>query len=133
MAGLNMAGGIDILSPSKFAPATIFSNTFLSSAQDGPVVVVSGHDDNHDRKKKPHRKSRRGCIACKKRKVKVKGALPDAHLPRFPSLEAYPGSSVMNANRAQTASSGRTDASTWCGQESAACFRLLSTNAARRP
>ncbi|GAB1320481.1 hypothetical protein MFIFM68171_10691 [Madurella fahalii] len=49
---------------------TAFTNTFLvhSIGGGGPVLEVVGPEDV--RKKRPHRKSRLGCIRCKRRKVK---------------------------------------------------------------
>ncbi|KAK4123427.1 hypothetical protein N657DRAFT_646211 [Parathielavia appendiculata] len=52
------------------APVTTFANTFLvsHSGSGGPTLRVVGPQEA--RKKRPHRKSRLGCVRCKRRKVK---------------------------------------------------------------
>ncbi|KAL6910060.1 hypothetical protein GGI43DRAFT_426889 [Trichoderma evansii] len=52
-----------------------FSNTILAPSDTGQILQTIGIIDQ-PRKKRPHCKSRRGCIACKRRRVKC-----DEHLP----------------------------------------------------
>lgn len=47
-----------------------FSNSFLFLDGDQAVVQSSG-DEGNRREKRAHTKSRNGCVACKRRRVKV--------------------------------------------------------------
>ncbi|KAK3313886.1 hypothetical protein B0H66DRAFT_607127 [Apodospora peruviana] len=57
---------------------TGFANTFLvvPNGRDQPTLRVVGPEDDVSRRKRPHRKSRLGCVRCKKRKVKCDEAYP---------------------------------------------------------
>jgi len=51
-----------------------FANTFVvhGDAEGNAVALQTLSAADHLRKKRAHRKSRRGCMACKRRRVKVK-------------------------------------------------------------
>lgn len=53
-----------------------FANMFLVPDGDKAVLKVDGPNEAWRRSKKPHTKSRFGCIACKRRKVKVSDSGP---------------------------------------------------------
>jgi len=64
--GAKMTSGSDV-------DAT-FANTFVvhGDAEGNAVALQTLSAADHLRKKRAHRKSRRGCMACKRRRVKVK-------------------------------------------------------------
>jgi hypothetical protein len=59
------------LAEMRSADLAEFSNLFLSLDGGQPVVRTQGQHD-HERVKRPHTKSRHGCVGCKKRRVKVR-------------------------------------------------------------
>lgn len=100
--------------PDTSAP-TVFANTVLVSWEAGqvPTLQTIGVPDQ-PRKKRAHCKSRRGCLACKRRRVKVRSML----LPctsngcLFQSNNIEP--SVTNVSHAPAVSSGISNACSLC-------------------
>ncbi len=85
-----------------------FAHTFLQLTETGPQLERLGALEAA-RKKRPHRKSRRGCIACKTRRVKVGGLDGNQNHSQLTAETADPDS-VMRASPAPTASSGTRNA-----------------------
>lgn len=88
----------------------MFAHTFLVTNNNGnPTLEVVAPDDSSLRKKRPHRKSRLGCIRCKRRKVKCDENTPCANCvkrneacvrappPPIPSGMSTPGSSDQSS------------------------------------
>ncbi|KAK1751930.1 sterol uptake control protein 2 [Echria macrotheca] len=57
-------------SSSSSSSSSVFAHTFLVTTGDKPTLHIVAPDEAAARKKRPHRKSRLGCIRCKRRKVK---------------------------------------------------------------
>jgi hypothetical protein len=65
---------------SYLADENPFANLFLlvDNAAQAPTLHAAGVSDQ-PRKKRAHRKSRQGCVACKRRRVKVDKPLNNLH------------------------------------------------------
>ena len=62
---------IDMATSLEDTKKAAFANTFVVSRQDGAQLRFDGPEEAWRRRKRAHRKSRLGCLSCKRRKVKV--------------------------------------------------------------